>query len=358
MAMLAETVDGIIGADTHRDNHQIEIAYPSGAPIATRSFSNDSAGHGEALAWVFEHAPGPRLVISIEGTRSYGAGLARAAAAAGIPVIEAEQPTRQTRRGKGKSDPIDAHLAVLFAVGLDAEKLPTPRADGDREALRILLCARQELTTTATGQINRLRALLRDGDDTDRRLARARLTDTTLASLARRRLARDAAREQAVRHGEIRRLAVALREANRVLKANRAELAAIVHDLVPGLTDRPGIGPVSAAQTIVSFSHAGRCRSDAAFATLTGTSPIEASSGQTERHRLNRGGDRALNYAIHTIALTRMRCDPTTRAYVVRRRAEGKSKREICRCLKRYITRQLYRTLTAVMAPAIAAPSA
>jgi transposase len=136
--MLAETVDGVIGADTHRDNHQIEIAYPSGAPIATRSFSNDSAGHGEALAWVFEHAPGPRLVISIEGTRSYGAGLARAAAAAGIPVIEAEQPTRQTRRGKGKSDPIDAHLAVLFAVGLDAEKLPTPRADGDREALRIL----------------------------------------------------------------------------------------------------------------------------------------------------------------------------------------------------------------------------
>ena len=108
----------------------------------------------------------------------------------------------------------------------------------------------------------------------------------------------------------------------------------------------------------MSFSHAGRCRSDAAFAKLAGTRPIEASSGQTERHRLNRGGDRALNYAIHTIALTRMRCDPTTRAYVVRRRAEGKSKREICRCLKRYIARQLYRTLTAVMAPAIAAPSA
>src|SRR5207302_11168964 len=134
----------VIGADTHRDTNQVEIAYPSGAVIATRSFSNDSVGHAEAVAWVFEHVPGPRLVMSIEGTRSYGAGLARAAMAAGIPVIEAEQPTRKTRRGRGKSDPMDAHLAVLYALRLDAVKLPTPRADGDREALRILLCARQE----------------------------------------------------------------------------------------------------------------------------------------------------------------------------------------------------------------------
>lgn len=181
-------------------------------------------------------------------------------------MIEAEQPTRKNRRGRGKSDPIDAHLAVLYALQLDVAKLPTPRADGDREALRILLVARQELTTTATGQTNRLRALLRDGDDAERHLARARLTDTVLTGVARRRLPREASREQAVRHREIRRLAVALREASRVLKTNRAELAAIVNDLVPGLLDRPGIGPVSAAQAIVSFSHPGRCRSEAAFA--------------------------------------------------------------------------------------------
>ena len=186
MAMLAELIDGVIGADTHRDTHQVEIAHPNGAPIATRSISNDSAGYAEVLAWAFEHAPGPRLVLSIEGSRSYGAGLARAAAAAGITVIEAEQPTRGTRRGKGKSDPIDAHLAVLFAVQLDAQKLPTPRADGDREALRILLTAREELTTTSTGQTNRLRALLRDGDDHDRRLARNKLTIATLSELIRR----------------------------------------------------------------------------------------------------------------------------------------------------------------------------
>jgi transposase len=199
VAMLAEMVDGVIGVDTHRDFHQVEIARPSGAVIAIGMFTNDSAGHAEVLAWIFEHAPGPRLVISIEGTRSYGVGLARAAATAGLAVIEAEQPTRKHRRGKDKSDRIDAHLAVLYALGLDADKLPTPRAEGDREALRILLCARAELTTTTTGQTNRLRALLRDGDDTDRQLARARLTDTVLASLARRRLPAHASRQQAIR---------------------------------------------------------------------------------------------------------------------------------------------------------------
>ena len=355
MPMLADLVDAVIGVDTHRDTHHAEIAHPSGAAITTCSIPNDSTGYTQLLSWAFEHAPGPRLVISIEGTRSYGTGLARAAAAAGLTVIECEQPTRKTRRGKGKSDPIDAHLAVLTALQLSVDRLPTPRADGDREALRILLCARQELTTTNTAQTNRLRALLRDGDDTDRRLARTRLSDTVLAGLARRRQPASATREQAIRHAEIRRLALALREAARALKANRTELAAIVNDLVPGLTNRPGIGPISAAQAIVSFSHPGRCRNDAAFAKLAGTSPIEASSGQTTRHRLNRNGDRALNRAIHTIANTRIRNDPRTQAYLLRRRTEGKSDREIRRCLKRYITRQLYRTLTTAMNPNTAA---
>lgn len=352
MSVLAELVDAVIGVDTHRDVHHAEIAHPSGAVIATCSVRNTSAGYAQLLSWARQHAPGPRLAACIEGTRSYGAGLARAAAAAGLTVIECEQPTRKARRGKGKSGPIDAHLAVLTALQLDAGKLPTPRADGDREALRILLCARQELTTTAAAQTNRLRALLRDGEDQDLDLARARarFSDTVLAALARLRQPRDASRAVAVRQGEIRRLALALRNASRTLKANRAELDAIVGELAPGLTSRPGIGPVSAAQTIVSFSHAGRCRHEAAFARLAGTSPIEASSGQITRHRLNRGGDRALNRAIHVIASTRMRCDPATIAYVTRRRAQGKTEREIRRCIKRYIARQLYRALTAALA--------
>jgi transposase len=354
VSMLADVVDAVIGVDTHRDVHHAEIAHPSGAVIATCSVRNSGAGYAQLLSWARERAPGPQLAACIEGTRSYGARLARAAEAAGLTVIECEQPTRKARRGKGKSDPIDAHLAVLTALQLDAGKLPTPRADGDREALRILLCAREELTTTTTAQANRLRALLRDGEDHDLNLARARFTDTVLAGLARRRQPRDATRVLAVRHGEIRRLALALRDASRALKANRAELDAIVSEIAPGLTSRPGIGPVSAAQAIVSFSHAGRCRHEAAFARLAGTSPIEASSGRITRHRLNRGGDRALNRAIHVIARTRMRWDPATIAYVTRRRAEGRTDREIRRCIKRYIARQLYRALTTAMAPASA----
>jgi transposase len=359
--MLAELVDAVIGVDTHRDTHQVEIARPTGAPIATTTITNDTHGYAQLLAFIAAHAPGPRLTVAVEGTRSYGLGVTRALRTAGLPVIEAEQPTRTSRRGRGKSDPIDAHLAVLWALRLPADRLPTPRADGDRDALRILLGARHDLTLTATAQTNRLRALLRDttttgtgtgtgtGGDTDRRLARGALTDTVLAALARRRPARDTTRAHAVRHAEIRRLALAVRDHRRALTTNRAQLQAIVDDLAPGLTDRPGIGAVTAAQVVISFSHPGRIRSDAAFAALAGTSPLPASSGQTVRHRLNRNGDRALNRALHTIALTRMAHCPRTRAYTARRRAEGKTPREIRRCLKRYITRELYRTLTTTM---------
>ena len=126
MPILAELVDAVVGVDTHRDTHQVEIAHPTGAVIATYQVSNDTSGYAELLAWIGEHAPGPRLVVSIEGTRSYGIGLSRAVTAAGLTVIECEQPHRKTRRGRGKSDLIDAHLAVLAALRLDADRLPTP----------------------------------------------------------------------------------------------------------------------------------------------------------------------------------------------------------------------------------------
>jgi transposase len=351
MASLAERVDAIVGIDTHRDTHEAEIADANGTAIAAVQISNDSVGFADLLAWIAEHAPGPRIVISVEGTRSYGLGLARALTAAGMLVLECEQPTRTQRRGKGKSDPIDAHLAVLAALRLDADRLPAMRADGDREALRILLGARQDIITASTAQTNRLRALLLTGEDADRHAARGTFNDAVLSTLARRRLRSDATRADTIRHAEIRRLALALRDADRQLKDNRKQLTNLVEDLAPGLTGHYGIGPVTAAQAIVSFSHPGRCRNDAAFAALAGTSPIPASSGRTVRHRLNRGGDRALNRAVHTIALTRIRSCPRTRAYVTRRTTEGKSPREIRRCLKRYITRELYRTLNQSMTP-------
>jgi transposase len=350
--MLAEVVDAVIGIDTHRDSHEVEIADRTGLPILATRITNDSKGFARLLALIAEAAPGPRVAVALEGSRSYGVGLARTLTAAGLLVIECEQPSRKQRRGKGKSDPIDAHLAVLAALRCDADRLPALRADGDREALRILLNARQDLTVASTAQTNRLRALLLSGEDTDRRAARGALTATALTALARREPPIDAGRDHAVRDGEIRRLAVALQQARLELAANRKQLLAIVEDIAPGLTDRYGVGPVSAAQAVVSFSHPGRCRNEAAFAALSGTSPVPASSGRTVRHRLNRGGDRALNRAIHTIALTRMRGCERTRAYVERRTAEGKSSREIRRCLKRYIARELYRQLTQSMKPA------
>jgi transposase len=349
MTMLAEVADAVIGIDTQRDTREVEIADAAGRPVAAMRIGNDSAGFAQLLAAVAKVAPGPRIVASVEGTRSYGVGLARALTAAGVLVIECGQPVRQQRRGKGKSDPIDAHLAVLAALRLDANRLPALRADGDREALPILLVARQEITVTRTAQINRLRALLLTGDGTGRRAARQALTKAALAALAGRELPAPAGRDHAIRQAGIRRLALAPGQACQELKDNHTQLLAIVNDLAPGLTSRYGAGPVSAAQAIVSFSHRGRCRSQAAFAALGGTSPIPASSGQTIRHRLSRGGDRALNRAIHAIALTRIRSCPRTRAYINRRTAEGKTPRQIRRCLKRYIARELYRQLNQSM---------
>jgi transposase len=219
--MLAEVVDAVIGVDTHRDTHEVELAAPTGAVLAQIQIGNDSKGFAQLVRWLEATAPGPRIAAAVEGTRSYGVGVARALTAAGVAVIECEQPARKDRRGRGKSDAIDAHLAVLFALRQDTAKLPTPRADGLREALRILLAARQELVTTSTGQINRLRALLLTGDDRDRAAARAAFTDTALSSLARRRLPVDADRLHAVRHGEIRRLAISIRDTAKVLRCTQ-----------------------------------------------------------------------------------------------------------------------------------------
>lgn len=135
MTMLAEVVDAVIGTGTHRDTHEVEIADPAGRPLAAMRIGDDSTGFAQLMAALAMVAPGPRVAVCIEGTRGYGVGLARALAAAGLLVIEAEQPSRRQRRGKGKSDPIDAHLAVLAALRLEANRVPVPRAGGDREAL-------------------------------------------------------------------------------------------------------------------------------------------------------------------------------------------------------------------------------
>lgn len=355
MTTLADMIDAVVGADTHRDTHTLEITNPTGVTLSTLTVANTDTGAARALAWITEHAPGPRVAVAVEGARSYGIGLARALNAAGMLILEIEQPRGRERR-RGKSDAIDAHLAAIHALRLDTDKLPIPRADGDREALRILLTARQEIVDTRRRAINQLRALLITGDDIDRALNKPKnFTGKHLNAIADRAPAPDQTREQIVRHAEATRLTTRIRDTATDLAANHRQLTALVTELAPALIDKLGVGPVSAAQAIVSWSHKGRCRSEAAFAALAGASPLEASSGRTTRHRLNRGGDRALNCALHAIVLTRWRACPRTRDYIARRRTHGNTDREIRRMLKRYVARELFRTLNA--APALVRPT-
>ncbi|QRP43084.1 transposase [Amycolatopsis sp. FDAARGOS 1241] len=345
MTKLADVIDAVVGADTHRDTHTLEITTATGVTLSTLTVANTDAGAAQALAWINQNAPGPRIAAAVEGSRSYGVGLARALNAAGVLVLEIEQPRGHERR-RGKSDAIDAHLAAIHALRLDTDKLPTPRADGDREALRILLTARQELGDTRRRSINQLRALLITGDDTDRALNRPKqFAGKHLDAIINRAPAPGETREQTVRRSEAARLATRIRDTTADLAANTRELTTIVTEMAPALVAKLGVGPVSAAQAIVSWSHRGRCRNEAAFAALAGASPLEASSGRTARHRLNRGGDRALNCALHAIVLTRWRACTRTHDYIARRRAQGNSDREIRRMLKRYVARELFRTL-------------
>lgn len=350
MPMVAEVVDAVVGGDTHKDTHTLEMLSPVGATIATLLIDNDDAGFAAVLDWIAEHAPGSRIVVGLEGTRSYGIGLARALTHAGLSVVEVERPRREQRRGRGKSDPIDAHLASLQVLRMDADRLPLPRADGDREALRILLVGRRALSDTQTRNKNQLKALLLTGDTAERLLSTGDLSDARLGVVIRRRGTVTETRVQAIRRAEARRLAQAILEAERELRANKKQLRQLVEALAPGLLTHYGIGPVSAAQAIISWSHRGRCRSETAFAKLGGASPIPASSGKVVRYRLNRGGDRQLNNALHTIAMTRWRSCPRTADYIARRRADGKGDGEIRRMLKRYVARELYRTLNATAA--------
>jgi transposase len=352
MSSVAEVVDAVIGGDTHSEFHQLEMALPTAAPITTATVGNDDDGFAEAIEWISAHAPGPRLIIGLEGTRSYGVGLARALRAAGFTVVEVEQPSLKTRRGKGKSDPIDAHHAVVATLAMDADALPTPRADGDREALRILLNSHQEITDHKVATGNALRALLITGRDDDRRLARGAFTVTRLQSIARRRSRAEETREHTIRRTQARRLALAVLDARRDLRACRQQISELVNLLAPAMTAQPGVGPISGGRLLLTFSHPGRCRHEAAFAKITGAAPVEASSGKTGiRHRLNYGGDRQANRALHDIAINRMLRCPQTQTYLRRRRAEGKTDKEIRRCLKRYIARQQFRFMTAAMTP-------
>ena len=265
--------------------------------------------------------------------------------AEGQLVVEAGRPARASKRPGGKSDPADALQAARNALA--AEHHAQPRADGAREALRILLAARAQASTARTAAVNSLKALLLGAPASLRESLRGQSTARQVRKCRTLRVTSSQQIAEATLRAELRRLAGHISSLDHELRANKLKLEELVRQVRPALLDQPGVGPMSAAQLLVSWSHPGRCRSEAAFAALAGASPLQASSGKIARHRLNRFGDRQLNRALHVIVNWRMLHHPETKDYLARRRAEQKSDPEIRRCLKRYAARQLFRLMEA-----------
>ena len=327
------------GVDTHADVHVAAALDPIGGLLGVQEFPVSPAGYARLLGWLGGF--GTVCLVGIEGTGSYGAGLAHHITAAGIRVVEVDRSDRQDRRRQGKSDPLDAVSAARAAQSGRADGAPKGR-DGAVEAIRALMVAKRSATGERTQTINQARALVLTGPDDIRARFARHGTAALVAGLASLRPRRGHVVGYATR--------VALRELGRraqFLDGQLERLDELIAPLVtaraPGLLAICGIGPSTAALLLVAAGdHPGRLRSEAAWAHLCGTAPIPASSGKTIRHRLNPGGDRQANHALWRIVFTRMGSHPPTRAYVERRTHEGKSKAEIIRCLKRYAAREVY----------------
>jgi transposase len=339
--MLAGELDYVIGVDTHRDAHSLAVvAVPRGVVVVIEpSLSACPHGYRRLLTLARRHADGAR-VFAVEGTGSYGAALARFLAEQGERVLEVERPSRR-RAQRGKSDVLDAVRAARSVLSED--KLAKPRAGGKRAALQALLRTREGALVARRAALCQLRALIVTAPAELREDLR-RLTPARL--LKRCACLRPAATsDQQGTRLALRLLARRIQLLSTEERTLTQEITALVDELASPLLAEPGIGPITAAQVLVAWSHPGRLRSEAAFARLAGTPPIPASSGKIIRHRLDRGGDRQLNRALHTIILSRRTHHQPTIAYIKRRTSEGKSTREATRCLKRYLARHLFRLL-------------
>jgi transposase len=347
--MLADEVDVVIGVDTHRDTHTLSVlTAATGAVVHETRIEACAHGYGQALAEVERCADGPRA-WAVEGSGGYGAGLVRFVVARGERVIEIDRPERRAERTQAKSDPLDAVRAARTA--LSRTKLAAPRAGAAREALRVLMVARSGAVDVRRQAIRQLKALIITAPD-DLRARLRRLDGMTLlgrCATLRRPRADDPALQATVL--ALRALARRALMADGEAAQHERDIAAGVRAICPQLLAEHGVGPICAAQLLISWSHPGRCPAESSFARLAGVAPIPASSGQTIRHRLDRGGDRQLNRALHTIVLCRRQRHAQTRAYIERRIAEGKSTREAVRCLKRYVARHLFRMLESSALP-------
>jgi transposase len=331
------------GVDTHLDVHVAAALDEIGGLLGVKSFDASSAGQAELLGWL--QSFGPVVRVGVEGTGSYGAGLARLLGTAGVEVVEVDRPNRQERRRQGKSDPLDAVEAARAAQSGRASGSAKTR-DGNVEAIRALMVAKRSARLTKIRTLNQIRHLGFTAPDELRQ---------RFQGCSRQHLAAEAAalRPRLGGNAVIVATKTALRILGRrvlALDEEKAALDELLVDLVtataPGLLGLHGVGVDTAASLLVAAGdNPGRLRSEAAWAHLCGVAPIEASSGKVTRHRLNHGGDRHANSALWGIVITRLRSDPRTQAYMERRLKEGRSKREIIRVLKRYVAREVFHHL-------------
>jgi transposase len=333
------------GVDTHADMHVAAALDSIGGLLGVQEFPATAAGYAELLGWL--RSLGNLALAGVEGTGSYGAGLARYLVAAGVRVVEVDRPDRQDRARQGKSDPLDAVSAARAALTGRASGAPRGR-DGSVEAIRALMVAKRSARQERTQAINQARALIVTGPEE----LRARFAQRSPAQLI------EAIAALRPRPGDVPGYAtrVALRELGRRAQFLDGQLdrlddliGPLVTERAPGLLALHGVGPDTAALLLVAAGdHPERLRSESSWAHLCGVAPIPASSGKTAgRYRLNRGGDRQANSALWRIVLVRLRSHEATRAYADRRGKEGLSKKEIIRCLKRYVAREVYRQLRA-----------
>ena len=331
----------VAGIDTHADTHHVAVIDRTGRRLADAGFPATFAGYQAIL--VYLAAFGAVRIVGIEGTHSYGAGITLHLQRAGLRVVEVLRPNRQFRR---ESDPIDAYEAA--ATALAGVEHPEPKIlDRAIEAVRYLFAARRSAVKARSAAQVQVKSLLVTAPDRIRRRYREMGDSELLHALSRLRPSTEA--DQLSRTVLTALKSVARRHQNLTTEIDEleTELTQLLDQAAPALHRTKGVGVITAAQLLITAGeNSDRLHSEAAFAALCGASPIPASSGKTNRHRLNRGGDRQANSALHHIALSRISFDPRTRAYVARKRQAGKNTKEILRCLKRAIAREVYKLIT------------
>lgn len=348
----------VIGVDAHKRTHTlVALEAVTGASRGQRTIAASDDGALDAVR--FAVGLDPERVWAVEDCRHVSARLERALLAAGERVIRVPPSltgeSRKASRVPGKSDPIDATAVALAAIREGLDRLPVAFLDEHAHEIRVLCDYRDQLIGERTRLINRLRwHLVRIAPELEAQLGPAALKGPQIRARLTRQLGRlPASPQQRVAKALLRRINEISREQSELL----AELTALVQAHAPQLLEQPSVGTVTAAVIIGRTAGAKRFRSEACFARHAGTAPIPASSGKTIRHRLHRGGDRQLNRAIHIIALGRAKLDPTTRAYLARKQAEGKTKLEAIRCLKRHVARQIWHLLDDTRPPSQSPPS-